>query len=50
MKSYTEDSDNKILAEVTSSGREGICQKDLLSKIPGIHRITVNRNADRLKK
>jgi predicted transcriptional regulator len=47
---YTEDADNRVLSEIIESGKEGIYQKDLLERIPGIHRSTVNRVADRLEK
>lgn len=47
---YTSDADNRVLVEIIESGKEGIYQKDILEKIPGIHRSTVNRVADRLEK
>jgi hypothetical protein len=48
-KFYTEDAENRILAEIIGSGKEGIYQKDILARITGIHRSTVNRVARRFE-
>jgi hypothetical protein len=47
---YTENADSKVLAEIIKSGKEGIYQKEILARIPGIHRSTINRVATRLEK
>ena len=49
-KFYTEDAENKVLTEIINGGKEGIYQKEILARIPGIHRSTVNRVTARLEK
>jgi hypothetical protein len=48
-KGYSDNTRNKVLADIFAAGKEGIYQKDLVSKIGNIHRCTVFRNAKRLE-
>lgn len=46
---YTSDADDRILVEIMEAGKEGIFQKEIIKRIPGIHRSTVNRCTTRLE-
>jgi hypothetical protein len=49
-KGYSDNTENKALAYIFLAGKEGIYQKDLVSKMGNIDRTTIFRNAKRLER